>query len=254
MARPKNVRCALFDFDGVVVNSEPVAARRNMGVMARLGAPATYEECLAMAGCSGEREVPELLAKYGSTCTFEDFLALHNDPATDVIYLEPALEVYEGLRELLARLRAQGVRLGLVSTTRSAQVLQGLNRFGLVSAFDIIVTGDMVSNRKPHPEPYLRGMELLRAEPAHTVIFEDSPAGLAAARASGAYVFGVRCSEVPQRIEAADEFVDSYVGFDPLAPAGEGASEQGTGAAGGAVTATAASGDAAASATAEVGA
>lgn len=227
MPRPTHIACALFDLDGVVVDSEPLHARHNLRVFHAMGVPATYEDCISLAGKSGVTEIPAICRSYGHDLSLADFTAAGAALGEREAYLDPSLAVYDGLRELLAGLRAAGVRLGLVSTTVSARVLTCLNRFLLVGAFDAIVTGDMVTRRKPDPEPYLTGMRLLGAAPEDTVVFEDSATGVAAGKAAGAYVFGVRASEVPQDVSAADERLDSYVGFS-LVPA-QGASDAAAG-------------------------
>lgn len=222
MPRPSHIACALFDLDGVVVDSEPLHARHNLRVFHAMGVPATYEDCISLAGKSGVTEIPAICRAYGHDLSLADFTAAGAALGEREAYLDPNLAVYDGLRELLAWLRAAGVRLGLVSTTVSARVLTCLNRFLLVGAFDVIVTGDMVTRRKPDPEPYLTGMRLLGAAPEATVVFEDSATGVAAGKAAGAYVFGVCASEVPQDVSAADERLDSYVGLS-LVPAQAGA-------------------------------
>lgn len=214
MARPSHISCVLFDFDGVIVDSEPAAARRNIKIFDRLGVPVTYEDCIALAGCSGEVEIPQIFERYGSSHTLADFRDLYLDPSIASTYADPELAVYEGLRELIGGLREQGVVTGLVSTSRSADIMRALNRFRLMGLFDVVVTGDLVSRRKPDPEPYLYAMELLGAKACETVVFEDSPTGIAAARAAGVYVMGVCVSQVKQDISGADEAVPTYVGLD----------------------------------------
>lgn len=81
MARPSHIECVLFDCDGVIVDSEPLAARRNMRIFHELGAPVTYEDCLGLAGVSGHREIPALFAKYGVEHSFEEFNSVRTDPA-----------------------------------------------------------------------------------------------------------------------------------------------------------------------------
>lgn len=217
MSRPDRVTCALFDFDGVIVDSEPVAARRNAAVFRALGVPATYDDMLEMAGKHGPTEVPQIMARYGSTATFDDYLAKYREFERECgsIYLDPELDLMPGAREVLAALRVRGVRTGLVSTTQSVSILRALNRFGLVSSFDAVVCGDMVTRRKPDPEPYLTGMALLDAEPAATIVIDDSPTGIAAGMSSGAHVLGFCGSTVEQDVSAASERLDSFADLLP---------------------------------------
>ncbi len=219
MQRPEKVDCVLFDCDGVLVDSEPVAAWRNVHAFEALGVPATHDDCMTLCGSDGVELVPKIAAKYGKAVTNVELKAKIAELRDEgkllrTVYLEPELELIEGVRELLCRLRAAGVKTGLVSTSLASHVLVLLNRFGLTALFDVIVTGDMVERRKPNPEPYLSAMEYLGTSPACSVVVEDSPTGIAAGVAAGAYVLGFTGSSVVQDISAAAEELASYDAFD----------------------------------------
>lgn len=219
MPRPEHVACVLFDFDGVIVDSEPIGARRNQRILNKLGVPATYDDCIAMSGLAAKTEVPKLLERYGSNLTYDDFEALSESPEFPMVYFDPDMAVYPGVRELLASLRSRGVPVGLVTTTAAPRIVAALDRFRLMSAFDVMVTRELVTHYKPNPEPYQHAMELLRTRPEETVVLEDSPVGIAAAKAAGAYVYGVCVSSCVQDTSQADELVRAYEGFDPVASA-----------------------------------
>ena len=99
MPRPATIECALFDCDGVIVDSEPLSARRNLRALHALGVPATYEDCLAMSGLSSEQKVPALLRRYESNRTLEEFRAACR--AQGEPYLNPDPEPYLRAMELL---------------------------------------------------------------------------------------------------------------------------------------------------------
>lgn len=219
MSRPERIDCVLFDCDGVLVDSEPVSARRVAKVFNALGVPATFDDAMTLCGTDGTKEVPLIAAKYGMTLTNADLDAKQAEMREEgllppTIYLDSDLQLIDGIRELLVRLRASGVRTGLVSTTCSAHILVLLNRFGLTGLFDAIVCGDMVNNRKPNPEPYLTAMGYLGVDAAHAVVVEDSPTGISAGVASGAYVLGFTGSSVVQDVSAAAEELPSFAAFD----------------------------------------
>ena len=69
MSRPERIDCVLFDCDGVLIDSEPIAARRNVVVFGRMGIPATFEDCLTMCGQDGKTTIPAIGAKYGIDVT-----------------------------------------------------------------------------------------------------------------------------------------------------------------------------------------
>ena len=94
--------------------------------------------------------------------------------------------------------------------TVSRCILTALARLGILSRFDAIVCGDMVENRKPAPDPYLRAMELLGVRPSACVAVEDSPTGIASAKAAGCYVIAYTGCDIVQDVSAADEVINSF--------------------------------------------
>ena len=95
-----------------------------------------------------------------------------------------------GARELLAGCASGGDADGAGHDVAAADGDAARRGLGF-DAFDVIVAGDMVTNAKPHPEPYLRAAELLGVQTRDCVAIEDSVPGLAAAVASGAVTIGV---------------------------------------------------------------
>lgn len=101
----------------------------------------------------------------------------------------------EGVRELIDECRARGVRLGVVTTTSRANVDALLGRH-LGPAWDawfaVVVCGEDVRAKKPAPDAYVLALRVLGSTPTASVAIEDSPAGVAAARAAGVPVIVTR--------------------------------------------------------------
>ena len=98
------------------------------------------------------------------------------------------LQVLAGVRELLASLPAE--RWTIVTSATRRLLLGRLKAAGLPYP-DRLIAGDDVVNGKPHPEPYMKGAELLRFQPAACVVVEDAPSGVGAGVAAGSRVLGV---------------------------------------------------------------
>jgi HAD superfamily hydrolase (TIGR01509 family) len=97
-----------------------------------------------------------------------------------------------GARDLLEKLRAQGTPIGLVSNSPLPFVQRSLEIVGFESIFDAVVSGHEVAAPKPAPDPYLEACRRLGVEAGPSVVaLEDSPTGVAAARAAGLTVIGV---------------------------------------------------------------
>ncbi len=105
-----------------------------------------------------------------------------------------------GARETLVSLRERGLRLALCTSNAADVVAEYLHIAGWESAFDAVVTGDMVPHGKPAPDVYLLGAEMLRVPPAACVGVEDSVNGVKAVRAAG-----MHCVMIPDLLPFTDD-------------------------------------------------
>lgn len=212
MARPARVDAVLFDFDDTLCQTEDRNLVLVRGILHDMGVDATDEDLLSLSGGDDRVVIPPLLERYGATGDIEDY-----ERARDGCYrtyAEADLELEPGVRELVEGLRARGVAAGIVSTTPARCILTALARLRCTSLFDVIVCGDMVAQRKPHPDPYLRALELIGVAPEHALVVEDSETGIAAGRAAGCYVMAYRGCSHDKDVSAADEAIDSFVGLE----------------------------------------
>ena len=212
MTRPEAIECVLFDFDGVIADTEPLGLELDQEAYRALGLDVSIEDAMRIIGTDGVGVVSQILAEYGRPDLGpQDFRAHHRK--LDIIYARLLEEPMKGAREVLIRLRELPVHVGLVSTTIARNLLFALDRLGLLSYFDAIVAGDMVERLKPAPDPWLTAMRLLGAAPETTVAIDDSPTGIASAHAAGLYVVGFKGGSIVQDTSSANEELD---GFDHL--------------------------------------
>lgn len=180
--------------DGVLIDSNPTHAAVWIEYLTAQGLPLDGIETW-MAGKRNDAIMRRLLGENAG----EEEVFRHG-AAKEALYRErmrPQMEarLMPGLRTFLERL--DHLPVGLGSNAEPANVEFLLEEAGLRPRFRAVVDGMQVANPKPAPGIYLRVAELLGVNPAKTVIFEDSPSGIAAARAAGAYVIGVNRSGAP---------------------------------------------------------
>ena len=211
MARPSQIKAALFDFDGTLCDTESKNMELARSILLDMGVPVTDEDIQELAGEDDAAVVPRYFEKYGASYTYDDYEAIRNGCFRT--YAEADLVLEPGAREFMESLRARGVKVGLVSNTPARGPLVALDRLKIVSLFDALVFGDMVERHKPEPDPYLFALRILGVEPSEAVVFEDSAVGVAAARAAGCYAFGYAGCSVVQDLSAADEVLTTYVGL-----------------------------------------
>ena len=144
------IRCVLFDFDGVIADTEGRNADYLAAALAHFGVRLTEADRSALVGINDSSLLEALLKRAEMPVTLEQ---LQTERARRGNYYENGADLHPqpGLREFLSALRAQGIRTGVVSSTRSQLILTALDRLHLVSQFDVVICGDMVTRRKPDP-------------------------------------------------------------------------------------------------------
>jgi HAD superfamily hydrolase (TIGR01509 family) len=184
-----SLQAVLFDMDGLLVDTEPLWLETETVVASRLGSPPwTPQDQKALLGGSLEKTVAYLLSK-ASRPQPSQVVADWVMDDVEARVLAGGAAARPGARELHAALRGAEIPVGLVTSSRRRLMRAVLETTGF--AFDITVCSDDVTATKPDPEPYQLAVKLLGADPAGCVVLEDSPNGVASARAAGCPVVAV---------------------------------------------------------------
>ncbi len=173
---------ALFDFDGTLVDTtEMIFQGMRHATTSVLGREDfSREELLANVGQPLPRQM-ELFDAEKAELLLEAYRA-HHEEHHDALIAE-----FPGVAEALSRLRAAGVRIVVVTSKRRRSVEMALEKFpGLDLVVDLFVTMEDTTQHKPHPEPLLKGLELMGDIPREEAVYVgDSPFDVQAAKAAG---------------------------------------------------------------------
>jgi len=174
--------------DGTLVDTEPYWMAAETALVESFGGTWSHEQALQLVGMGLEdsaRIFQEAGVRMGVTAIVDRL----TDEVMEQLRMK-GVPFRPGARELLADLRAAGLRTALVtmSLSRMAHTVADLIEF---DAFDLVVAGDDTTRPKPFPDPYLQACALLGVAPAETVAIEDSPNGLRSAVAAGTIALGV---------------------------------------------------------------
>jgi len=203
----------VFDNDGLLLDTESVWTRAEEDLFERRGTAFTPADKRELVGTSAEIAGGILERRLGEPGRAAELIEELN--ALVVAELEHGVEAMVGARELLERLRERGTPLGLVSNSPLRFVERSIEIVGLGHQFDVILSAHEVAAPKPAPDPYLEACRRLGVEPGPSVVaLEDSPTGVAAARAAGLTVIGVPSIEGVALEEAhhiADSLLDEVV-------------------------------------------
>lgn len=179
---------ALWDMDGTIVDTEPFWVDAQIALAAEFGGIWTFADAMECVGQTLENSA-KIMQRVGVDMSVEDIIErLTNDVMTR---LEgPDVPFRPGARELLAEFAAAGIPQALVTMSyrRMALLVASLLPH---DTFATVVAGDDVERGKPFPDAYLQAAATLGVDPTQAVAFEDSPTGVRAAVASGAFTIGV---------------------------------------------------------------
>ncbi len=204
-------RFALFDFDGVIADTETSNKEFLEKALAVFGVTLTDEERMSLVGTNDPHRIERFLSRANRTVTMEEYRAQR--VVSGNTYENGDIAPMPGLISLLRDFRSKGIRTAVVSMTSLRLISIGLERMGMTDLFDTVIGGDMVTNHKPNPEPYQMAMERLGARPEECIIFEDSPVGISAGKAAGAFVVGYTGASIQQDTSEADCVLDSFPDF-----------------------------------------
>jgi beta-phosphoglucomutase len=210
---------AVFDFDGVIVDSEPLHFRSLRDALAEDGVEITEEEYWGFLLAYDDRGAIRLAFERREQAPGPDRVErVAARKVARFAELLPEVPVFPGAPELVRGL-VEVVPVGIASGARHEEVEAILEGVGLRDAFTAIVGAEDAPRTKPDPAPYLQAVRLLASPadglaPAECVAFEDSGPGLASALAAGMKVVGVTNSYPADKLRAAHRVVDSLVDVD----------------------------------------
>jgi HAD superfamily hydrolase (TIGR01509 family) len=178
----------LFDMDGTLVDTEPYWIKAEYELVAEWGGTWTDEHAKALVG-NALLTSAAYIREHGGV-DLAPFELIDRLERRVIEQMSERMSWRPGARELLTALGEARVPCGLVTMSYRAMAMTVVNQLP-GGTFTTIVTGDQVSDGKPHPEPYLTAAARLGVDPLCCVAIEDSPTGVASAEAAGCAVLAV---------------------------------------------------------------
>lgn len=212
----------IFDFDGVLVNSEPLHFRALRASLVPEGILIDGTEYLRNYVAYDDRRAIRLaLEQHGRPADAVRVEIVADRKARMFDELKKGIPFFPGARELVRDLQRE-LPLAIASGARRAEIEALLEEGGIRDAFTAVVGADDVHQTKPHPEPYLEALRQLQPgtpglQASDCVALEDTPVGIAAARAAGMTVVGIAHTYDSAALGTADHVLTSLRRIDAAA-------------------------------------
>jgi beta-phosphoglucomutase len=201
------VRAVIFDFNGTLSHDEPILCEIFCELFAEHGRPLSAQEYFdELAGLSDPEIVRTWLGRDHPAVddVIEERIARYRARVAD------GSSVPDAVRSAV-RYAAERVPIAIVSGAAHAEIEPVIEAAGFDGLIAVLVAAEDVAEGKPHPAGYLRALELLDSplEASDVLVFEDTEAGVASAKAAGMRCVAVLGTHAPDRLAAADEIVPS---------------------------------------------
>ena len=192
MGDRRNLKAFIFDFDGVVVDTEKYHYLSWVAAASHVGYDLGWQEYLPLKS-TGNTEITQYISEHsGKEVSDELFQIMRNTKLTEFDRLVADLsekDVLPGIRDFLTWLNEQGVKTAVASSSNTSSGLA--NRFDLTKHFGVVIDGNLKLPRKPAPDTFLLAAKMLGVDPGDCIVFEDSLAGIEAACNAGMPVVAV---------------------------------------------------------------
>ncbi|HYL08677.1 MAG TPA: HAD family hydrolase, partial [Candidatus Udaeobacter sp.] len=187
------IRAIVFDFDGLILDTEEPVYRSWLEVYEELGEELPFDRWVQIVGSttSGFHPQRHLEERLGRPLT-QEMLDRRTGRRTELVLKQ---QVLPGVLQHLEAARQAGVKVGVASSSTGDWVRGHLERLGILPMFDCVRCRDQVAHAKPEPDLYVAVLDCLGVPAVEAVAIEDSPNGIIAAKRAG-----LRCVAVPNSI------------------------------------------------------
>ena len=194
-------KAVLFDMDGILVDSMHRHARCWKEAMQRFGLSISEQEVFEREGMRGVEIIQELTIQQLGHAVGEQEAQSMYDEKTRLFLAEGKVPTMTGASSVLQAAKACGMKIVVVTGSGQRTLLADLqHRFpGLIDP-GLIVSSFDVSRGKPHPEPYLKGLQKAGVEPFEAIVVENAPLGVRAAVAAKIMTVGVNTGPLPRQM------------------------------------------------------
>lgn len=208
---PKNIKCVIFDMDGVIIDSEEIHKKAYYETFASIGVTVSDALYKTLTGSSTINAFQKLVAHFKLDLNPEELVLNKRKRYVNFFENDPTLHLVKGVEELIKHCYNKGITLVLASSSAMVNIDRVFNRFNLNPYFTAKISGADLTESKPNPEIFEKAALLGNTPKENCVVIEDSDNGVTAANAAGIFVFGFKNPMAEdQTLENADFILNNF--------------------------------------------
>lgn len=208
------MEAAIFDMDGVLIDSEPLHFLSDMTLLKRLNIETTKEYHNKYVGYSAPAKWREIIDEFNIQNSLQEILNMSVSTKLELLN-QSNYEPIEGIPELLKELNGRRIPVAVASSSSSKFINEVLKKIRVERYIQARVSGENIKKSKPEPDIFLKTAELLQVNPRGCVVIEDSKNGVIAAKRAGMKCIGFRnVNSGNQDLSRADIIVDRIKQID----------------------------------------
>lgn len=208
---PKEIKCVIFDMDGVIIDSEEIHKKAYYETFDSLNVTVTDELYKSFTGSSTINAFQRLVAHFNLDDTPEELVLNKRERYVNFFENDPNLHLVDGVEEIIKYFYDKGITLILASSSAMINIDRVFNRFNLNLYFTAKISGADLTESKPNPEIFNKAAILGNTSKENCIVIEDSDNGIKAANDANIFVFGYanKLSE-GQTLADADAVITAY--------------------------------------------
>lgn len=207
----KNVKCVIFDMDGVIIDSEFLHKKAYYETFISLGLDVSESLYKTITGSSTINVFQKLIEHFNLDEDPNELVLNKRKRYVDFFHNDPDLKLVDGVEDIIKYFYNKGIVLVLASSASMPNINRVFKRFNLDQYFTAKISGADLEKSKPHPEIFEKASLLGNTPRENCIVIEDSDNGIKAANDAGIYVFGYRNPlSADQTLAHADKILNSF--------------------------------------------